>query len=341
MNRLGHTATKSSQDSLNQTTKRQRTDRDKPFLSRGYPNIYTGMEVPEVSSVQLLVQEGTVPRDREKIARMISLLDNLQVNEFLAVLPLSNEFLARQCFKAGRLAAFLHSWRQITTDAEILHMVSGQHIEFCSKPGQSTRSNGAIFSDKERSIIDSEIHILLEKGVIVTTTPEPGEFISSIFVRPQIDGTYRMILNLKNLNKHVEDNHFKMETLEGAIGLMRTSYYTASIDLKEAYYSVPNAKEHLKYLKFKWGHTLFQFTCFPNGLSFRPRKFTKLLKPVYSVPHKQGHLSCPYIDDSYLQGTDYGDCEAKVIASVRMFISLGFIVHPTKSVFWDLHLTLF
>ena len=138
-----------------------------------------------------------------------------------------------------------------------------------------------------------------------------------------------MILNLKNWNKHVEDNHFKMETLESAIRLMRISYYTASIDLKEAYYSVPNAKEHQTYLKFKWGHTLFQFTCFPNGLSFCPRKFTKLLKPVYSVPHKQGHLSSPYIDDSYLNGTDYGDCVANAVALVRMFISLGFIVPPS------------
>ena len=141
-----------------------------------------------------------------------------------------------------------------------------------------------------------------------------------------------MILNLKNLNKYVEYNHFKMETLESAIRLMRPSCYMASIDLKEAYYSVPIAKEHKKYLKFKRGHTLFKFTCFPNGLSFCPRKFTKLLEPVYSVIHKQGHLSFPYIDDSYLQGTDYGDCVANVIASVRMFFSLGFIVHPTKSV---------
>lgn len=37
-NRLGHTATKSSQGASNQNMKRQRNDRDKPFLSRGYPN---------------------------------------------------------------------------------------------------------------------------------------------------------------------------------------------------------------------------------------------------------------------------------------------------------------
>ena len=98
------------------------------------------------------------------------------------------------------------------------------------------------------------------------------------------------------------------------------------------YYSVPIAKDHQKYLKFEWDHTLYQFTCFPNGLAFCPRKFTKLLKPIYSVLRRQGHISSPYIDDSYLQGSDYEDCVANIIATIQMFISLGFIIHPTKSI---------
>ena len=85
-------------------------------------------------------------------------------------------------------------------------------------------------------------------------------------------------------------------------------------------------------MKFEWNHTLYQFTCFPNGLAFCPRKFTKLLKPIYSVLRRQGHIFSPYIDDSNLQGSDYKDCVANVIATIQMFISLGFIIHPTKSI---------
>ena len=48
-----------------------------------------------------------------------------------------------------------------------------------------------------------EISSLLEKAVIVESTHEPGEFISSVFVRLKKGGSHRMILNLKNLNKHV------------------------------------------------------------------------------------------------------------------------------------------
>ena len=64
----------------------------------------------------------------------------------------------------------------------------------------------------------------------------------------------------------------------------------ASIDLKDAYYFVPIAQANQKCLKFRWENKLYVFTCFPSGLAFCPRKFTKLLKPVYSVLRQLGHV---------------------------------------------------
>ena len=59
-----------------------------------------------------------------------------------------------------------------------------------------------------------------------------------------------MISNLKGLNKHIEKHHFKMDTLWSAVRLMTPNYFMASIDLKDAYYVVPIAEEHRKYLRF-------------------------------------------------------------------------------------------
>ena len=98
-----------------------------------------------------------------------------------------------------------------------------------------------------------------------------------------------MILNLKNLNKHVQYNHFKMGALQSVISLMTPNCYMAAGDLKDAYYSVPIAVAHQKYLKFEWGSKLYQFTCFPNGSAFCPTKFTKLMKPTYAVLRQLGH----------------------------------------------------
>ena len=68
-----------------------------------------------------------------------------------------------------------------------------------------------------------------------------------------------MILNLNSFNQHIEYQYFKMDLVWTAIRLMTPSCYMASIDLKDAYYFVPIAKSHQKYLKFEWKNMLSQF----------------------------------------------------------------------------------
>ena len=55
-----------------------------------------------------------------------------------------------------------------------------------------------------------------------------------------------------------------------------------SIDLRDAYYSIPVSPTYRKYLKFIWRDQLYQFTCLPMGLSSSPRIFTKIMKPVFA-----------------------------------------------------------
>ena len=177
-------------------------------------------------------------------------------------------------------------------------------------------------------IINTEIKKLLQKDVIIAIGHEKGEFISPIFIRPKKDGSFQLILNLKRFNIHVEYQHFKMDTLRSAINLMRPNCYMASVDLKDAYFSVPIAYCDKKYLKFEWMGQLYQFTCFPNGLAFCPRKLTKLLKQVYATLRQSGHLPSSYVDDSYLQGDDFNDCVINVIATIKLFDSLGLLSTP-------------
>jgi len=73
-----------------------------------------------------------------------------------------------------------------------------------------------------------------------------------------------------------------MENLKNAITLMTPNCFMATIDLKDAYYSVPVNVNDRKYLRFIWKNQLFQYTCLPNGLSSAPRIFTKILKPVHA-----------------------------------------------------------
>ena len=103
------------------------------------------------------------------------------------------------------------------------------------------------FDATEVVIIDKQIEKFLQTGLIETTTHCEGKYISNIFIRPKKDGSYRLILNLKNLNQFVQYHHFKMENLKSAITLMSPNCYMASIDLKDAYYSVSIDTNHRKY----------------------------------------------------------------------------------------------
>jgi hypothetical protein len=179
---------------------------------------------------------------------------------------------------AGRLKHFVDRWRQLTSDPVILNYVMGVNIEFNDQHPSQYAAKVRHFNMSETAIIGNEINKLLSKGVIIPSIHEPGEFISSIFLRLKKDGSYRMILNLKFFNEFVKYRHFKMDTLDTAVKMMKPNCYMASIDLTDAYYMVPVHEADQKFLKFEFMGRLYQYTCLPNGLSSAPHIFTKLLE---------------------------------------------------------------
>ncbi len=180
-----------------------------------------------------------------------SVLCNLQVSNLPELMPdVINYFkLKTESFKAGQISLKLTESQKIISDTEVLCTVAGEKIEFTSLPQQNSYKTNK-FSEKENSIIAEEIQQLLAKEVIVESKHEPDEFISPIFLRPKPDGSHRLILNLKKLNENVVYRHFKMDSILTAINLMKPNCYMASIDLKDAYYSVRVSPKHQKYLKF-------------------------------------------------------------------------------------------
>ena len=126
--------------------------------------------------------------------------------------------------------------------------------------------------------------------------------------------------------------HFKMDTFQTAISLIRPGCFMASVDLKDAYYSISVAEQDRKYLMFEWQGYYYQLTCLRNGLSCAPRLFTIILKPVYAHLRELGHTCMGHIDDSLLIASNCNNCENNVVATVDLFTNLGFTIHPEKSI---------
>ena len=143
-------------------------------------------------------------------------------------------------------------WESLTNDPFILDAIKHHHIEFEAEyPTQTVQPNKINFSAAEIMTTDAEIAKLIIKEVLHVTNRVPDGFISNIFIHPKKDGAFRIILNLKPLNKFV-DYHVKMDTFRTALKLIRPGCFMASVDLKDAYYSIPIAEEDRKLLMFQW-----------------------------------------------------------------------------------------
>ena len=126
-------------------------------------------------------------------------------------------------FTAGNIAKHINAWKALTSDEQILSIVMGCQLEFVQPPCQTKVPGVTNVSSRE----------------------------AQIFTRPKNDGCHRLILNLKRFNEYIVYHHFKMDSLQSAVQLMKPNCWMAVLDLKDAYYSVPIATEDRKYLRFE------------------------------------------------------------------------------------------
>ena len=91
----------------------------------------------------------------------------------------------------------------LTSDPNILQIVKGCKIDFTSAPEQSSCRETKL-NRRESLLVNTEINKLVTNGVLKEVEHEEDEYISTIFLIPKPDNTYRMILNLKGLNNFVE-----------------------------------------------------------------------------------------------------------------------------------------
>ena len=127
--------------------------------------------------------------------------------------------------------------------------------------------------------------------------------------------------------------HFKMDTLKLAINLVTPECTFLSLDF-HAYYIVPVAEPHQKYLKFQYQGVIYKFNVLPNVLSSAPRLFTKILKvPLSFVRQNTGLDILGYLDGTLLPTrTTLTEITTGCTVAIETFTEFGFAISRDKSV---------
>ena len=230
---------------------------------------------------------------------------------------------------AGWLPCCFRNWQRITADQWVLQVVQGYRLELMSTPNQQTAPRP--LDMKNSHLLGEEIQKLINKGAVTRVRPCTSQFLSQIFLVPKKDGSYRPVINLRPLNRHIEQVHFKMESLGMMKDLLRQDDWMASVDLKDAYLSVAIWEDHRKYLRFQWQGSTYEFRCLPFGLSSAPRVFTKLLKSVLARLRHQGVRLVMYLDDMLVMSQSREELGRQLAQITSLLESLGFVVNKDKS----------
>ena len=221
-------------------------------------------------------------------------------------------------------------WYKITSDPEVISIISeGVKIKFedfipTNSPFQYKRSK------LETLVMDKEIQKLLDMGAISVCANEEGYF-SNMFTKQKSDGSYRCILNLKSLNPHCQKSKFKMASIRDVLHMIKPNHYLASIDIKNAYFSVPINEKYKKFLRFSWRNKIYEFQVLPNGFNDAMRIFCKIMKGPISTLRKMGFAIIIYVDDALLQGETYQECLENILETIKLLQQLGFTINFKKS----------
>ena len=187
-----------------------------------------------------------------------------------------------QNFRRGKLNNHLTKWKNVTSDKVILDtMENGLKLDLIDTPTSNSKFAFPL-SHEEELIVKKEVALLKGKKIVAkVNVAENNTFVSGVFFRSKKDGSKQMILNLKRLNKFVDYKHFKMKSLQNVLELIRPGVYMASIDVKDAFYSIPIHKNHQAYLTF-FIEEYLKYLCMPNEYGPAMRIFTIFLeKKVY------------------------------------------------------------
>ena len=222
-------------------------------------------------------------------------------------------------------------WQRITTDQFILQTIQGYRLEFFAVPQQVVAPVTVVKGLTQQNVMQEEIEKLLLKGAIQLVSPSNGQFVSRLFLVPKKTGDLRPVIYLRPLNKFIIRKHFKMENLQNVTQLVRKGDYMVTIDLKDAYFSIPIHQSHRKFLRFSWRNQLFQFAALPFGLTSAPRVFTKVLKPVIASMRQRGIRCLIYIDDLIIVASSKMECNEQAVFAVQLLTDLGFNVNMEKS----------
>ena len=162
--------------------------------------------------------------------------------------------------------------------------------------------------------MQEQISLMLQRNTISEISLDTPGFYSNAFMVCKASGGWRPVIDLKQLNHHIDAPHFGIHTINSVLSTIEKRRLVLStiekrrlrfkIDLQDAYFHVLIHPHSRKYLCFAFENKVYQFRVLHFSLNTAPQVFTCLRHRVAAYLHHQGISVIPYLDDWLIHHPD-------------------------------------
>ncbi|GBM30208.1 Retrovirus-related Pol polyprotein from transposon 297 [Araneus ventricosus] len=153
----------------------------------------------------------------------------------------------------------------------------------------------------EKTIIQTQVPEWLEQGIV---EPCSSEYSSPVVIARKKDGTPRVCIDYRKLNKVIVKDRFTLPLIEDILDRLQGSHVFSTIDLKNAFFHVDVNKDSRKYTSFVTHEGQYQFLKVLFGLCNSPAVFQRYINTIFRPLINDG-IVLPYLDDIIILSSSF------------------------------------